>query len=123
MTDELRPQPELKPCPFCGSVSLQRDRSSPGVCIICCDECRTIGPEAPTDLTAITAWNKRLPNAIVPDDSTVERMCAAAWNHNRRNSSTWAELSKCDPGTIGYRALRRDREKMRAALAALGDGK
>lgn len=59
--------------------------------------------------------------ATVPTDKTIETLARASWDHDRNEATTssWAELNKCEAGTIGRITVQRYREKMRAALTAL----
>jgi Lar family restriction alleviation protein len=47
---------ELKPCPFCGSSSLRRDRVAE---VIICNKCGAEGPTFLHNGTVVDQWNER----------------------------------------------------------------
>lgn len=66
------------------------------------------------------------PAAIVPDpndERQVEVMARAHWDTEtlRYAASSWDELCRLEPGTVGHVVLTTNRQKMRAALQALAD--
>jgi len=46
------------PCPFCGSKNLQDRFTNLGEAVMCLD-CRSQGPEQPTNAEAWEVWNRR----------------------------------------------------------------
>lgn len=53
--ESLPEEPELKPCPFCGSTDIRIEGFGYGHC----DDCGTFGPDGNNDLSVADAWNKR----------------------------------------------------------------
>ena len=49
----------LKPCPFCGSKTVDVARTNPGACWIICARCGAESYTAPTREGAFKNWNKR----------------------------------------------------------------
>ena len=53
---------KLKPCPFCGSVVIGKDKTNCGCFafyFICCKKCGAKSAYYQTKNSAIDAWNKR----------------------------------------------------------------
>jgi len=55
-------------CPYCCGADLAIEEIDTRTWAICCNGCRTVGPHhtGQDQYEAITAWNQRPPEAIVP---------------------------------------------------------
>ena len=75
---------ELKPCPFCGSVSittwvhppLPNDKEPDAYCQ--CKGCTTTGPNGTDAVSAIAAWNRRTANSNSPEFDGIKSAAPAA---------------------------------------------
>lgn len=66
MPDKQPGVPNISPCPWCGTTTEVR-RADDSYVRCTSRRCSVLGPESPTDIEAITAWN-RVANAVAERD-------------------------------------------------------
>lgn len=87
----LKAEPELKPCPFCGSSDVHVIENLD----VQCKECDAYGPEKPSREKAVNAWNTRPAAPPVIDQALVGRIV-------ERARSSRVALGEPDKGDLSY---------------------
>ena len=97
---------ELKPCPFCGSDTVDYLKLSPTCWTVACGPCETEGPAASTSEEAAETWNKRAQpagEAVIAEWQSRymgDPRQPGFWENVKRDAHEWAAKTYARPGHI-----------------------